>query len=106
MIVEMRTYKIKRGSRPAILEALKGPTFAELKRIGVRCAGPWASTEDETTVFWMRGFADAAAREVLTTKFYGGPAWQDQLAAIFMPVLDKYDVVAVEMDANAVTWVV
>jgi hypothetical protein len=106
MIVELRTYRIKRGSRPAILEALKGPTFAELKRIGVRCAGPWASTEDETTVFWMRGFRDAERRSVLTTKFYGGSAWQDQLAAIFMPVLEKYDVVAVEMDEAAVAWVV
>jgi len=33
MIVEMRTYTIKRGHRPAILEALKGPTFDGL------CAG-------------------------------------------------------------------
>jgi hypothetical protein len=106
MIVELRTYKIKRGARAAVLDALKGPTFAELKRIGVRCAGPWASTEDETTVFWMRGFANAEAREVLTTKFYGGPAWQNELADIFMPVLEKYDVVAVEMDENAVNWMV
>jgi hypothetical protein len=106
MIVEMRTYRIKRGSRPAILEALKGPTFAELKRIGVRCAGPWVSAEDETTVFWMRGFPNAEQREVLTTKFYGGSAWQDELAKIFMPVLEKYDVVAVEMDETAVTWTV
>jgi hypothetical protein len=106
MIVELRTYKIKRGARPQILEALRTKLFDELKRIGVRCAGPWASTEDETTVFWMRGFADAAAREVLTTKFYGGPAWQNELAEIFMPVLEKYDVVAVEMDEAAVSWVV
>ena len=106
MIVEMRTYKIKRGKRPAILEALKGPTFAELKRIGVRCAGPWASTEDQTTVFWMRGFPDAEQREIMTSKFYNGSAWQDELAGIFMPVLEKYDVVAVEMDEAAVTWAV
>jgi len=106
MIVEMRTYKIKRGARPAVLDALKGPTFAELKRIGVRCAGPWASTEDDTTVFWMRGFADAERRSVLTAKFYNSSVWVDELAAIFMPVLEKYDVVAVEMDEAAVTWVV
>jgi hypothetical protein len=106
MIVELRTYKIKRGARDKILEALKGPTFAELKRIGVRCAGPWASPEDETTVFWMRGFPNAEVRETLTTKFYAGTVWQDELAYIFMPVLEKYDVVAVEMDEDAVKWVV
>ena len=106
MIVEMRTYKIKRGERAKILDALRTKLFDELKRIGVRCAGPWASTEDDTTVFWMRGFADAERRSVLTAKFYNSSVWVDELAAIFMPVLEKYDVVAVEMDEAAVTWVV
>jgi NIPSNAP. len=106
MIVEMRTYTIKRGHRAAILEALKGPTFAELKRIGVRCAGPWASTEDEQKIFWMRGFPDAAARTKMTNEFYGGAAWTNTLGPTFMPVLEKYDVVPVEMDEAAVTWVV
>lgn len=106
MIVEMRTYTIKRGHRPAILEALKGPTFAELKRIGVRCAGPWASAEDEQKIFWMRGFPDAASRQKMSGEFYGGAAWSGTLSGIFMPVLEKYDVVAVEMDETAVKWTV
>ncbi len=106
MIVEMRTYTIRRGHRAAILETLQGPTFAELKRIGVRCAGPWVSTEDEQKVFWMRGFPDAAARQKMSSEFYAGAAWSGQLAAIFMPVLEKHDVVAVEMDENAVKWTV
>jgi hypothetical protein len=106
MIVEVRTYTIKRGHRAAILEALKGPTFAELKRIGVRCAGPWVSAEDEQKIVWMRGFADAAARAAMTDAFYGGAAWSGELAGIFMPVLEKYDVIAVEMDEAAVNWVV
>ena len=49
MIVEMRTYKVKRGTRPKILEVLRTKTFDELKRIGVKCWGPCASVEDETT---------------------------------------------------------
>lgn len=106
MIVEMRTYTIKRGHREKILAALSGPTFAEMKRIGVRCAGPWASAEDEQKIFWMRGFADAAARTAMTNAFYGGEAWGSELSGIFMPVLEKYDVVAVEMDESAVTWTV
>jgi hypothetical protein len=106
MIVEMRTYRIKRGHRPEIIEALKGPTFAELKRIGVKCAGPWASAEDDQKIFWMRGFPDAAARQRMSGEFYGGEAWGSTLAAIFMPVLENYDVVAVEMDEKAVTWTV
>jgi hypothetical protein len=106
MLVEVRTYTIKRGHRAKILDTLKGPTFAELKRIGVRCAGPWASAEDDQKIVWMRGFPDAAARTRMTNEFYGGTAWTNTLAGIFMPVLEKYDVVAVEMDEAAVNWVV
>ncbi len=106
MIVEMRTYKVKRGTRPKILEVLRGKTFAELKRIGVKCWGPYASIEDETTIFWMRGFPDEASRQSMSGQFYGGAAWKTELADAFMPNLEKYDVVAVEMPESAVKWVV
>lgn len=105
MIVEMRTYKVKSGTRPKILEALRGPTFDELKRIGVKCAGPWASTEDEVTIFWMRAFPYAAARQKMSNAFYSGEAWRNQLSDVFMPNLEKYDVVAVEAPENAFSWV-
>lgn len=104
MIVEVRTYTIKRGHRAAVLDALKGPTFAELKRIGVRCAGPWPSAEDDQKLVWVRAFPDAAARQRMTNEFYAGTAWTGTLAAIFMPVLEKHEVVAVEMDEAAVKW--
>ena len=106
MIVEMRTYKVKRGTRPKILEVLRTKTFDELKRIGVKCWGPCASVEDETTIFWMRGFPDEAARSSMSNAFYGGAAWKNELADAFMPNLVKYDVVAVEMPESAVAWVV
>jgi hypothetical protein len=52
----------------------------------------------------MRGFPDAAARSAMSGQFYGGEAWKRELADIFMPNLEKYDVVAVEMPENAVKW--
>ena len=104
MIVEMRTYKVKRGTRPKILEVLRGKTFDELKRIGVKCWGPCASVEDETTIFWMRGFPDEASRSSMSNAFYGGAAWKNELADAFMPNLEKYEVVAVEMPDGAVQW--
>jgi hypothetical protein len=53
----------------------------------------------------MRGFPDAAARSTMSGAFYGGEAWKRELVDIFMPNLEKYDVVAVEMPENAVQWV-
>ncbi|HEY0283680.1 MAG TPA: hypothetical protein VGC27_13790 [Rhizomicrobium sp.] len=101
----MRTYKVKRGARDKFIEVLRTTGFAELKRIGVKCAGPFASIEDETTIFWMRGFPDEASRGPMSNQFYGGDAWKNELADAFMPNLEKYDVVAVEMPESAVQWV-
>jgi len=106
MIVEMRTYKVKKGSRARFMEVLRTAGFEELKRIGVRCAGPWASVEDETTVFWMRGFPDAASRTSMSNAFYGGKVWAETLSDAFMPNLEKHEVVALEMPEEAVKWVV
>ena len=104
MIVEMRTYRIKAGERAKFAEVLRSKGFAELKRIGVKCAGPFLSVEDEKLLFWMRGFPDAAARETMTNQFYGGEAWRRELSDAFMPYLEKYDVIAVEMPESAVAW--
>ena len=105
MIVEMRTYRIKSGMRAKFVEVLRTKGFAELKRIGVKVAGPFVSVEDEMTLFWMRGFPDANARETMTDQFYGGEAWRRELSDALMPNLEMYDVVAVEMPESAVQWV-
>jgi hypothetical protein len=105
MIVEMRTYKLKPGTRPKILEVFHASLFPECKRIGMKVAGPFPSIEDETTVFWMRGFPDAAARQKMSGEFYGGKAWASELSDAFMPNMESYSVVAVEMPENAVKWV-
>jgi hypothetical protein len=105
MIVEMRTYKLKPGTRAKILEVFHKSLIPECKRIGMKVAGPFASVEDEVTVFWMRGFPDAAARQKMSSEFYGGKAWANELSDAFMPNMEKYDVVAVEMPENAVNWV-
>lgn len=104
MIVEMRTYTVKRGTRPEFVEILKGKIFPELKRLGAKCAGPWLASEDETKICWMRGFPDAEARITMTNQFYGGAFWEEISGAV-MSKLEKYDVIPVEMDAAAVKWV-
>jgi hypothetical protein len=106
MIVEMRTYKVKKGTRERFMEVLRSAGFDELKRIGVRAAGPYPSVEDEVTIFWLRGFPDAGSRQSMSDAFYGGKVWAETLSDAFMPNLEKYDVVAVEMPEDAVKWVV
>lgn len=103
MIVEVRTYTLKPGTRAKAVEAFP-KVLKECQRIGMKVAGPWLSAENENMLVWMRGFADDKARSAMTSQFYGGAAWTGELAAIFMPILEKYDVVPVEMPESAVKW--
>jgi hypothetical protein len=103
MIVEIRTYTLKPGTRDKAVAAF-ATLLPECQRIGMKVAGPWLSTEDPNVLVWMRGFADAKARTAMSSAFYGGKAWQNELSGIFMPILEKYDVVPVEMAENAVNW--
>jgi hypothetical protein len=103
MIVELRTYTLKPGTRDKAVAAFPA-TLTECKRIGMKVAGPWLSTENPNVLVWMRGFPDAAARGAMTSQFYGGSIWQNELSGIFMPILDNYEVVPIEMDERAVAW--
>lgn len=104
MIVEMRTYRAKPGTRSKLIDVLRTKLFPEHKKIGIKVAGPFSSVEDDVTIFWMRGFPDEAAHKSMTGKFYGGELWRRELSDAIMPILEKYDVVTVDIPEGTVQW--
>jgi hypothetical protein len=104
MIVEMRTYKIKAGSRGEFVEILRSKAFPEHQKIGMKTIGPFLSVEDEDTFFWMRGFPDLQSRERMRNEFYEGKLWKDELEGKLMPILEKYDVVIVDAKEGLGEW--
>jgi hypothetical protein len=60
MIVEMRTYKTKPGRRSEFLEILQSKTYSGTQRNRNENIGSISSVENPGTVFWIRGFPDAA----------------------------------------------
>jgi hypothetical protein len=104
MIVEMRTYRIKSGMRSKFIEIMRAKLLPEHKKIGITVAGPFPSVEDQNILFWMRGFSDIASRDSMTGKFYGGELWRRELSDVIMPILEKYDVVTVEVPEGTVQW--
>ena len=104
MIVEVRTYTMKAGTRDKAVAAFPA-VLKECKRIGMKVAGPWLSDENPNMLVWMRGFPDAKARQTMSGHFYNGSAWQNELSGVFMPILEKYEVVPVEMAESAISWV-
>ena len=104
MIVEMRTYKLKPGKRPAFLEIFRTKSMPAHAEIGMKILGPFLSLEDPDTFFFMRGFPDLASREPMKAKFYEGELWKTELENILMPMIDKYDVVLVEDPCSLIKW--
>lgn len=96
MIVEMRTYKLKPGTRDRFLEIFRTKSVPAHDEIGMKILGPFLSIEDPDTFFFMRGFPDLASRNPMKEKFYEGDLWKSELENVLMPMIEKYDVVLVD----------
>jgi hypothetical protein len=103
MIVEMRTYKLKPGTRERFLKIFRSRTLPAHAEIGMRILGPFLSVEDDDAFFFMRGFPDLASREPMKARFYEGELWKEELEAVLMPMIEKYDVVVVD-DGGSIPW--
>lgn len=104
MIVEYKTYRLKRGKREAVAELLRTKLFPEMRRIGIKCAGPWLSVDDDQSILFTRGFPDAEKREIMTNQLYGGAFWEEDMADNILPYLEKNEGVSIEIDEKAVAW--
>jgi hypothetical protein len=104
MIVEMRTYKTKPGQRSQFLEIFRCRSIPAHAAIGMKILGPFLSPEDDDVFFFMRGFPDLPSREPMKAKFYEGELWKNELEAILMPMLDRYEVVLVDDAEGQLHW--
>lgn len=104
MIVEMRTYKTKTGSRSKFLEIFRSKSIPAHSGIGMKIIGPFLSVEDPDVFFFMRCFPDLASREPMKAKFYEGELWKRELENVLMPMLEKYEVVLVEAPDDLAHW--
>ena len=86
MIVEMRTYKTKPGTRARFLEIFRTKSMPAHAEIGMKILGPFLSVEDEDTFFFMRGFPDLKSREPMKARFYEGELWKSELENLLMPM--------------------
>ena len=104
MIIEMRTYKLKPGTRSQFVEIFRSTSMPAHAEIGMKILGPFLSIEDPDTFFFMRGFPDLDSREPMKAKFYEGELWKNELEQVLMPMIEKYDVVLVDDPENLISW--
>ena len=96
MIVEMRTYRTKPGTRTQFLEVFRARSIPEHARLGMPIVGPFLSVEDGDVFFFMRFFPDLESRDQIKAGFYEGELWKQELEAVLMPMIESYSVVLVD----------
>jgi hypothetical protein len=104
VIVEMRTYTTKPGLRERFVEIFTARSVPEHAKLGMPILGPFPSVEHADVFFFMRGFPDLKSRDALKARFYEGKLWKDELEAVLLPMLDKYDVTVVEVPDRLLPW--
>jgi hypothetical protein len=82
----------------------RSTSMPELRRLGMKIAGPFLSIEDPDTFFFMRGFPDLPSREPMKAAFYEGALWKQQLENVLMPMIVKYEVILVDDSEHPIHW--
>jgi hypothetical protein len=104
VIIEMRTYRTKPGLRSQFLDVFRSKSMPAHAALGMPILGPFLSLDDPDVFFFMRGFPDIDSRDRLKASFYEDDLWKQELEALLMPMLDKYDVVLVDDPEGLVPW--
>ena len=104
MIIEMRTYKTRPGMRAEFVEIFKTRSMPAHREIGMKILGPFLSIEDPDVFFFMRSFPDLESRGPMKEQFYEGELWKGELEQKLLPMLEKYDVVLVEVEGGLGSW--
>src|SRR5215467_9749747 len=102
MIVEVRSYRIKRGRRAEFIQFFQTRAVPALRSYGMKILGPLIDVENPNKFVWLRSFPSLDERERMRNAFYEGPVWKRELEAIVMPMLESYDVILCETSSGCI----
>lgn len=71
MIIEIRSYKLKEGTRARFEQLFVEQALPMLQRWQVDVVAQGRSLDDETSHFLIRAYVDLAARQASQEAFYG-----------------------------------
>ena len=105
MIVEIRTYRLRPGTRDAFVRVMRTEALPLLAAFGIEVldAGPSLADEDgEETAYLIRTFGSLAEREEQETRFYGSEEWRDGPRERILAPIETYHTVVLDLPAAAV----
>lgn len=104
MIIEVRTYTIKAGLREQFIALFERRAISEQQAVGIKVFGPLLDAENPNVFLFLRGFPSMEERDRMTSLFYDGPVWKNELEKLAMPMIETYSSVLTETTPGFVTW--
>jgi hypothetical protein len=102
MIVEVRTYRTKPGSRDKFIRFFETRSVPALRSYGMKVVGPFVDLENPNKFVWLRCFPSLEDRDRMKNDFYESDLWKHELESIAMPMLESWDFDLCETSANFV----
>jgi hypothetical protein len=101
-IVEIRTYKLKPGTRGDFERLFLDQARPMLTRWGVDMVGYGRSLDDEDSFYLMRCYPSLEDRRLSQDAFYGSDEWLQGPRAGILACIENYITVVVSLDDEAV----
>jgi quinol monooxygenase YgiN len=100
--VEIRTYRLKPGTREEFSRVFNQQASPMLDRWGVDVVGFGSSLHDPNSFYLIRRYDDAVARERSQSAFYGSEEWRLGPRDAVLACIENYVTVVLAMDDAAV----
>lgn len=101
MILELRVYTLKTGSRPDFARRAKEQILPMLERHGIRVVAARPSLHDDNSFCLLRAYSSLEERERQLAGFYGSEEWLAEHDAAVMAMIGSYSTCVIEADVGA-----
>jgi hypothetical protein len=104
MILEIRTYRLKPGTRAEFVRVMRTDAVPLLEKHGIAVVDCGASAVDEDgheEAYLIRAFPSLAAREDQEDDFYGGEEWREGPREAIVSRIESYHTIVIEADEAA-----
>ena len=105
MIIEIRTYRLKAGTRDEFVRVMREEGVPLLTRHGIDVVAHGASLVDEDgheEAYLIRAFPSTQARDTQEEAFYGGEEWRQGPREAIVSRIESYHTIVIEASEEAV----
>lgn len=104
-ILEIRTYRLKPGTRDEFLRVMREDALPLLQEYGIRVPDYGRSLVDEDgheEAYLIRAFTSLAERDGQEELFYGSDAWREGPREAIVSRIESYHTIVIEVPEAAV----